>query len=148
MKAQTRALARKALDVKFASVRRGHLFDMPHRGWVRALRDALGMSARQLGQRMGIKPQSVLEMEKNEAAGAVRLETLRRAAQALDCELVYVLVPKRSLEEMVWSQAQVLATHMESRVQRTMALESQDCDHVEIGAATFVDDPKLWDYSG
>ncbi|MGO6762544.1 helix-turn-helix domain-containing protein, partial [Rhizobium ruizarguesonis] len=59
-------------------------FRAPPKGWVRALRDALGMTGAQLGTRIGVRPQTVEAIEKSEAAGTIQLNTLRRAAEALD----------------------------------------------------------------
>ena len=78
----------------------------PGGGWVRAIREALGMSAAELGTRMGIVETSVLRLEQNEHADRVRVDTLRRAAQALECDLVYALVPRRPLQEMVDGRAE------------------------------------------
>ena len=66
----------------------------PKKGWIRAIRDALGMSGRQLGQRMGVSKMWVGDMERLEASGATTLKTLRRAAEAMDCVLVYASFPK------------------------------------------------------
>jgi len=78
---------------------------IPQVGWLRALREALGMSMAQLGRRMGLPRQGVLALEQREANGAVSLKTLREAAAALDAELVYAIVPRRSLARMLEKQA-------------------------------------------
>lgn len=69
----------------------------PRMGWIRAIRDALGMSGRQPGKRMDVGKMWVGDMERLEATGATTLKTLRRAAEAMDCVLVYALVPKTTL---------------------------------------------------
>ena len=78
---------------------------VPPGGWLRAIREALGMSMAQLGRRMGLPRQGVLALERREASGAVSLKTLREAAAALDAELVYAIVPRRSLARMLQKQA-------------------------------------------
>jgi len=74
----------------------------PKQGWLRAMRQALGLSGEELGKRMGRARQEVYKMEKREVAGVIELRTLRAAAEALGCELVYAFVPKEgSLEGML-----------------------------------------------
>lgn len=98
----------------------------PDRGWVRAIREALGMSAPQLARRMGIRAaQSVEDMQKDEVSGVIKLQTLRKLAHALDCELVYTLVPRKSLEEIRRDQATFQAKRLLKRVSHSMRLEDQ-----------------------
>ena len=97
----------------------------PPEGWIRTLREALGMSLRQLAQRAGISKTAVASIEKNEAKGSVRLESLHRLAEAMDCELIYAVVPRGSLEETVSKQAVHAAERLVSRVADSMALEAQ-----------------------
>jgi predicted DNA-binding mobile mystery protein A len=97
MKIDTRTKARHRLDERLSPLRPVDRYAVPPKGWVRAIRDALGMTGVQLAKRLGISPQSADAMERSEASGAIKLETLRRAAEALDCTLVYALVPNKSL---------------------------------------------------
>lgn len=83
------------------------------------------MSGAQLGQRMGVKAQSVADIEKSEASGTIQLKTLRRVAEALDCVVVYALIPKSSLENMVQSRAREIARKELVRIAHTMDLEAQ-----------------------
>jgi predicted DNA-binding mobile mystery protein A len=97
----------------------------PRKGWVRAIRDALGMSGRQLGKRMGVSKMWAGDIERLEVTGATTLKTLRRAAEAMECELVYVLVPKNSLKETLLKQAKRKVGRNMVRASHTMALEDQ-----------------------
>lgn len=83
------------------------------------------MTAAQLGERMGSEASTVARMENSEADDRIRLDTLRRAAAALDCDLVYALVPRHRLEEMVDEQALQRAHQLVDVVDHSMALESQ-----------------------
>lgn len=69
---------------------------MPY-SWIRTLRTALGISNQQLAARLGITPASVSALEASEARGAIRVETLRRAAEALGCDLTYAFIPSEKL---------------------------------------------------
>lgn len=118
-------LARKHLDEVLALYRAAGGTPRPPRGWVRAIRDALGMSSRQLAARMGLKQPTIAALEKSEEMETVSLKTLRQAAHALNCELVYALAPKATLEETVNARARELADQQLARIDHTMRLENQ-----------------------
>ena len=134
--------ARMALDVRIAPLRPTARFVAPPKGWIRAIRDAIGMSGAQLAHRLGITPQSVADLEKSEAAATVRLETLRKAAEALDCTLLYVLVPNQPLEEQVQQRARQIATYELGGIAHSMALEDQSVreDNFDLRITEFVED--------
>ena len=143
--------ARSVLDGRIAPLRPTERFVAPPKGWVRAIRDAIGMSGAQLARRMGITPQSVVDLEKSEAAATARLGTLRKAAYALDCTLVYALVPNQPLEEMVQRRARQIALYELGGVAHSMLLEDQSVpnDDLDTRIQEFVDnilrDRDLWD---
>jgi predicted DNA-binding mobile mystery protein A len=97
----------------------------PPRGWIRAIREALGMSVAVLAARLGISASAVTRLEQSEAAGKIQLDTLRRAADALGCDLVYLLVPRRPLDAVVRDRARELAHRHVAAVEQTMRLEDQ-----------------------
>jgi len=99
--------------------------DRPRNGWIRAIREASGMSLRQLAERMGVSKTTAAALERNEAAETVKLRSLRAVGAALDCELVYALVPRTSLEESVKRRARFVAEQMVGRVSDSMGLEDQ-----------------------
>lgn len=105
----------------------------PDRGWLRALRQALGMTTRQLAAAVGVSQAAVMDAERVEARGDISLSTLRRYAEALDCELVYALVPRRPLRDMIDQRADRVAREHVARVRHSMALEDQGTgdDHRE-----------------
>ena len=78
-----------------------------------------------VARRLGVTDQAVAYLEKSEADGSIQLDTLRRAAEALDCTLVYALVPNRSLEAIVDERAHQVARRDVDRVQHSMLLEDQ-----------------------
>ena len=151
MKNDIRQRARLRLDERLAALKPVDRFPVPPKGWLRAVREALGMTGVQLAVRLGVSPQSVDTLEKSEATGTVQLNTLRRAAEALDCILVYVLVPKTSLEGAVNQRARAIALRELSRVNHTMKLEAQQTgDHdieqrIQSYIRDHVQDRQLWD---
>lgn len=84
--------------------------DIPSKGWIHAIRGALGMSGRQLAGRLGLSKQSVARMERDEIKGALSLKTLRHVAEGLDCVLVYGIVPRTSLEKIVHGRAEKIVS--------------------------------------
>lgn len=145
------ARARAALDKRLMSLRPIDKFAVPPKGWVRAIRDALGMSGAQLAARLGVKAPSVVALEQSETADTIRLETLRKAALALDCQLVYALVPNKPLTDMVAERAQAKALGVIGGVSHSMTIENQQVfdDNLEERIQNFISetlrDRDLWE---
>jgi predicted DNA-binding mobile mystery protein A len=97
----------------------------PVKGWIRAIREGLGMTADQLAHRLNVRQSAVIQLEQSEAKGSIELATLRRMADALDCTLVYAFVPKRSLEETVRARARSFIRRRLAPVEHSMLLEDQ-----------------------
>jgi len=108
----------------------------PPTGWIKAIRNAIGMSMLQLGNRLSITKQSVQDMENREKDGSVTIKALREAARALDMQLVYGFVPNDgSLELLIERKAKELATQIVLRTSNTMKLEDQQNTKQRIGKA-------------
>jgi len=100
---------------------------MPPSGWLKAVRVSLGMSLQQLADRLSITRQSAREIEIREKEGNITLKSLREAANALDMELVYGLVPKDgSIEKLIDRRAKELAKRIVHRTSHSMKLEDQE----------------------
>jgi predicted DNA-binding mobile mystery protein A len=134
MKNDTRHRARQKLDERLLPLKPEERLRAPPKGWVRAIRDALGMSGVQFAKRLKIRPQSVEALEKSEASGSIQLQTLRRAAKALDCTVVYALVPNTSLENVIQDRARKIAIRDLGRVAHTMKLEAQETGNANLEA--------------
>ncbi|MEE4212596.1 MAG: mobile mystery protein A [Parvularcula sp.] len=128
-----KALARKNLDKRLAALREIPLA-MPARGWIRAIREALGMTTAQLAERIGVKQPRIIALEKAEANGTTTLKSLRDAAEAMDCTLVYALVPTMPLEAMVKTRAKQKADTEVARLHHSMALENQALEPGDLAA--------------
>ncbi len=122
----------------------------PVGGWVHAVRLALGMSMADLASRLSVTPAAVAKLETSEQDRRVRLDTLARAADALDCDLVYALVPRTTLADTLERQARTVALARIGQVTTTMALESQAVPgettetEVERVMRQVVEEPGLW----
>jgi len=119
-------LIRQQLDEKLKKFKVLQELNPPRKGWLRVVRNALGMNGRQFAARMGVSPARISKLESNELEGAVTLKSLRRAAEALDCTLFYGLVPNKSLEHTVKKQIARYAKERFDRISQTMALEDQE----------------------
>lgn len=113
------------LDERFSSLRALAKHPRPAKGWLRAIRDALGMTTAQYARRLGVSQPRIIELEKSEVSGSVTLHTLQRAAEALGCRLVYVLLPERPLAETVNERAVLVAGEQAEAIEHTMRLEDQ-----------------------
>ena len=111
------ALARLASDLLPA---------LPQGGWIRTVREALGMNARQLAARVGVRVSTLLGAEKNEVAGTITMNQLKRIAAVMDCELRYVLIPREPLRSQVERRAEQLANEGVASVAHSMAAQAQD----------------------
>ena len=119
-------LAADQLDRRFEDIRPlVKQLARPQRGWIKAIREGLGMTSAQVAKRMGIRQPSFAELEKSEAEKRITLGSLERAAEALDCRLVYMLVPNRPLSERLAARADEMAEELLAAVNQTMKLEKQ-----------------------
>lgn len=125
----------------------------PRGGWVRAIREALGMTQAQLGERVHISRQSVQDLEKAEAERRITLDSLDRLAQAMGCRVVYALVPENgSLDDLRTRRANAVADALLKPTDHSMKLEAQGVSKSErerqrklLAEALLRDSPrKLW----
>lgn len=124
----------------------------PHTGWIRASREALGMNATQLALQLGINKSGVGRLEEAERTGSIKLDTLRRAAEAMDCSLVYAIVPNGTYSDIVNERVRSAADTAVAQTLHAMALENQapDADAVERIKAQAIEDlirrGHVWDH--
>ena len=150
MRNELAAVARRHLDDRINQKAILETLQRPSRGWVRAIREALGMTTVQLAQRIGVTQPAVVLLERSEALGRIRLDTLQRAADALNCRLVYALIPNQPLETLVESRRQEIAAHQFAAVRHSMALEDQSVTDPEVqqrllsAMASKIDARALW----
>jgi predicted DNA-binding mobile mystery protein A len=98
----------------------------PRSGWIRSIREALGMTQSQLGAKLGISRQSVQDFEKAEVDRRITLDSLDRLARAMGCRLVYALMPETgSLDDLRTRRAEAIADAMLKPTTHSMKLEHQ-----------------------
>ncbi|HRK70474.1 MAG TPA: mobile mystery protein A [Micropepsaceae bacterium] len=113
------------LDEKFDVLRPAARIAAPARGWIKAIREALGMTTAQMARRMGVSQPRVVELEAGEISGSISLKSLKRAAEALDCRAVVLLVPERRISDVLHERAAQKADAHLNAVDQTMRLEDQ-----------------------
>jgi len=131
MQSKHRRIMREQLDATFKKLNDIRTSQPPVKGWLRSIREALGMSGKQMGERMGVSQPRIVQMEKDEISGAITLKSMRQAAEAMDCVFVYSVVPRVSLEETIRNQAKKVAEKRFSRTSHTMLLENQQVSSEE-----------------
>ena len=136
MKSNFAELKLQQLDAALARWRLADLPARPHSGWLKAIREALGMPANQLAKRLGVVTSTVTRLEASEADDTISLATLRRAAEALGCELHYALVPRQSLADTLELRATHLADQRMDAISHTMALEAQATSKQTVASQT------------
>lgn len=154
-------LARRQLSETIAVYPAAGFAEPPRDGWIAAIRKALKMTMRQYAARLGVSASNVVRLEQRERDGTISLGVLRRAADALDADLVYAVVPRRSspatasdhlLDALIEARARVVAAAELRRIGQTMLLEDQSVRPADFEAqlnaraAQLVKEPRrLWD---
>lgn len=147
-----RKLTREQLDEKLKWLKESPIANIEF-GWIKSIRQALGMSTVQLAKRAGLDQSRITRIENAEINGDLNLSTLKKIAGALNMRFVYAFVPKKGLEEMVHDQAEKIARELQAKVSHTMKLENQELTEVDKARALesliqkiLIDEPKgFWD---
>ncbi len=124
----------------------------PIKGWIRAIRDSLGMNMRQLADRLGVSQSRIVKIEQDELSGALTIKTLEKIADKLDCVFIYGFAPRSTLENTVRNQAACIARERMNMISHHMYLEAQELTNHHSKAAfesmveEILESPsKLWD---
>ena len=137
MRNEFRNLRLKQLDRSLGPFRIAAKIPRPEKGWLRAIREATGISASEVARILKTSRQLPAQLEKAEAEDRITLKSLRAAANALGCELVYGLVPKaNSFHDLVEQRARSQAKKQVMGVEHSMALEDQAVGRVDEAVET------------
>ena len=132
MRSEFKNLRLKQLDRALEPYRAAREVPRPSKGWIRTIRQALGVSSGELARRLGTSRQLPLQLEKGEAEDRVTLKSLRAVANALDCDLVYAMVPRAgSMQELIEKRARAEAKNRVLGVEHSMALENQAVGRID-----------------
>lgn len=124
-------LLREQLDNKLSKLREFSVQGLTSIGWIKTIREALGMTSKDLASRVGVNQSRIIHMEQAEVDGNIKISTMKKVADALEMDFVYALVPRTSLNDMVKEQARLLALKKMKRLDHTMRLEMQELSSEE-----------------
>jgi predicted DNA-binding mobile mystery protein A len=124
----TRRLRIEQLGRALVALRKARPRQVPKGGWIAEIRSVLGMTVEQFARRVGVSKTTALSYQRNEVAESITLQSLRRSAEALNCDLLYTLVPKKNLTETLNDRIREKAIARVSALSVTMALEAQATD--------------------
>lgn len=130
-----RKLIREQVDKKLNVLRQFYHLGMPDCGWIKTVREALGMTTRQMADRTGFDQSRISRLENAEPQGNLKLASLQKIARGMGMRFVYGFVPETSLEQMTRDQAERIAKKRLKRLGDTMALEAQGLSPDEKQAA-------------
>lgn len=122
-------LQRRSVDKKTCNLSSGK--DLIPRGssWINIIRTALGMTSTQLANRLNISQPRITALEKNETN--LKISTLQKVAEALNCDFVYYFKPKESLQKLVENKATIKAKEILKNVNQNMSLEDQSVEDID-----------------
>ncbi|MDD6970130.1 MAG: mobile mystery protein A [Treponema sp.] len=119
-----RVLQIRALDKKTSDLKSAKNIVLQSSGWIKTVREAIGMTVSQLAARLGVTQPRITKMESNE--DNLKLSTMKKAAEAMNCEFVYYFKPRTTFQNLVDEQAQKKAVEVLKTVNENMALENQE----------------------
>ena len=131
-------LIRRQLDRKITAIKNiESSLAVPKAGWLKTIREAIGMTAQQAVKNLDNKEtkyqQLFHKMEASEQKGTISINSLRKYASAINCKVVYAIIPNTaSLDELVLQRARLVAEKIIMRTQHTMELENQGINHQEV----------------
>lgn len=146
------SIARRKLDETGQAFRAAgpRIRPVPRGGWIAAIREALGMSVQDFADRLGVTRATAAKLEANERRQTIQLDSLYRAADALGCDLVYALVPRQPLQDVVANRRVAILKSMQRRTHQNMRLEAQEVEdphfqeQLRAQAELLVPDRWLW----
>jgi predicted DNA-binding mobile mystery protein A len=135
MKPSHKKSVREQLDKTLKQFHALKSVNPPSKGWIRAIREALGINVRQFAERLNVTKSRITRIEQDELSGNITIRTMRQVADALDCVFVYGFVPRTTLDDTVKRQAAGVAKQRMAVVSHTMALENQGLSDTDTGKA-------------
>jgi predicted DNA-binding mobile mystery protein A len=126
MNAQTNRLLIEQRSNRMKGLDRAELREPPAKGWIRSMRVSLSMTTSQLAKRVGVSQPTITEWEQREKDGTITMQTMKRVADAMQCDLVYALVPRKAIHTILEERAKQIVSGSLERVSKSMRLEDQE----------------------
>jgi len=118
-------LMRKQIEASLKKVSDFSQEPLPKSGWIKAVRNALGISSAVLAKKLGCTRPNISYIEQTEQKGTISLDTLKQVAEVMNCKVVYCLVPLESFDKTLENQARLIAKKRIEFVNHSMKLEQQ-----------------------
>lgn len=115
-------ILRRSYQKKFDLYRKA-IIARPQQGWLKTIREFLGMTTTQLAKKLEISQPRIVAMEKNERN--VKISTMERIADTLNCDFSYAFVPRENIDDIIYNQAKKKAQKILNKVNKNMGLENQ-----------------------
>jgi predicted DNA-binding mobile mystery protein A len=149
MKVDLNSLAYAQIDKRLDAIREIKNKSSVTNGWIKYIRRAMGMTLNELGELTGLSARTIAQAEKREVEGKVTLGTLKKMAKAMECDLVYSLVPKKSVKQTIQDKARDKAIERLNEAGLHMKLEAQEVsgdfkDRVERLANKLIANGDVW----
>lgn len=122
-------LLRRSYQKKFNALKSA-IIERPPQGWLKTIREFLGMTTTQLAKKINVAQPRVINLEKNEKN--TKISTMERIADALNCDFVYAFIPRENIDNIIYNQAKKKAIKILSKVHINMSLENQLTDSDEL----------------
>jgi len=122
-------LLRRSYQKKFNALK-NTIIESPPQGWLKTIREFLGMTTTQLAKKINVAQPRVINLEKNEKN--TKISTMERIADALNCDFVYAFIPRENIDDIIYNQAKKKALKILSKVHTNMSLENQLADSDEL----------------
>lgn len=122
-------LLRRSYQKKFNTLKSA-IIERPPQGWLKTIREFLGMTTTQLAKKINVAQPRVINLEKNEKN--TKISTMERIADALNCDFVYAFIPRENIDNIIYNQAKKKAIKILSKVHINMSLENQLADSDEL----------------
>lgn len=118
-------LSRKQLDQKLNGFKPMLNITVPKGGWIKSIRQALGMTTTVLAKRINVDQSRISRIESAEESLEVKLSTLQKVADGLGVKFVYGFVTENDLESLIREQSYKVAKERLRRIDHSMKLEMQ-----------------------
>lgn len=115
-------ILRRSYQKKFDALKKV-IITRPPQGWLKTIREFLGMTTTQLAKRLEISQPRIVAMEKNERN--VKISTMEKIADVLNCDFSYAFVPRENIDDIIYNQAKKKAKKILDKVNKNMGLENQ-----------------------
>lgn len=122
----SKKILRKSYQKKFDLMKKAAI-ERPPQGWLKTIREFLGMTTTQLAKKINVAQPRVINLEKNEKN--TKISTMERIADALNCDFVYAFIPRENIDDIIYNQAKKKALKILNRVNKNMGLENQLSDN-------------------